>query len=183
MALEFAKPCTGPSVVSFVTSRRSSLLNTEAFVRVQAMDVTKEEQENKLLSAAKEGRVSEIKDLIGRGVNIHCKNEPIRPIVSLTPHKFLDACMLHLCMFFSCSLFPLLAFLVGFSFRNGWTAMHHAAHYGQTSTLSLLLEKGANIRAKNKEGGTVLYLAAANGHTATISLLLKHGADIKAVTI
>lgn len=43
-----------------------------------------------------------------------------------------------------------------------------------------LLKKGADVKAKDKNGSTALYRAALDGHKATVQLLLKKGADIKA---
>jgi len=54
--------------------------------------------------------------------------------------------------------------------RNSDTALHKAADGGHTDTVSLLLEKGADINANN--GSSVLKLAAVGGHTDTVSLLL-----------
>jgi len=49
--------------------------------------------------------------------------------------------------------------------------------------VKLLLERGANIRARNKDGDTALMLAASNGgyeNAATVKLLLNRGAEIGA---
>lgn len=42
--------------------------------------------------------------------------------------------------------------------------------------MHLLLEKGANIEAKNKKGKTALIWASCNGHTTMVQLLLASGA-------
>eukprot|EP01035_Chromulina_nebulosa_P021987 gene21987-28462_t len=63
-------------------------------------------------------------------------------------------------------------------FPTGWTALHRAAYNGHMTTVSLLLQQGADIQAKTNEGWTVLHEAAVNGHTAIVALILEQGADI-----
>eukprot|EP01036_Dinobryon_divergens_P031034 gene31034-40371_t len=62
--------------------------------------------------------------------------------------------------------------------KTGWTALHRAAYNGHMTTVSLLLQQGADIQAKTNEGWTVLHEAAVNGHTAIVALILEQGADI-----
>jgi ankyrin repeat protein len=52
-----------------------------------------------------------------------------------------------------------------------------AAFDGETQTVALLLDRGANIHADNDYA---LQAAAGNGHTETVALLLDRGADIHA---
>ena len=46
----------------------------------------------------------------------------------------------------------------------------------------LLLERGANVNAKGKEGFSALHYAVAGNQPEMIALLLKHGADVEAKT-
>jgi ankyrin repeat protein len=46
--------------------------------------------------------------------------------------------------------------------------------------VQLLLKKGADIEAKDKDEWTALHEAAQNGHEAVVQLLLKKGAHIEA---
>ncbi|KAJ1328888.1 ankyrin repeat domain-containing protein 50 [Microdochium nivale] len=56
-----------------------------------------------------------------------------------------------------------------------------ASYYGHRTVVKLLLEKGAEIEAKDSEyGRTPLSWAAKNGHEASVKLLLEKGADIEA---
>ena len=57
----------------------------------------------------------------------------------------------------------------------GWAALH-----GQTEAVKLLLEKGANINNRHRDGSTALHSAAFLGHVETVKLLLEKGADINA---
>jgi ankyrin repeat protein len=48
-----------------------------------------------------------------------------------------------------------------------------------TEFAKLLIEKGADVNAKNKSGGTALMIAAGNGLTETVRLLIEKRADVK----
>jgi ankyrin repeat protein len=65
-------------------------------------------------------------------------------------------------------------------FCEGQTALHLAAAKGHGSTVNLLLDRDANIDAKDQDNSTPLHLAAAKGHDSTVNLLLDAGADIDA---
>ena len=83
--------------------------------------------------------------------------------------------------------------------RYGWTLLHTAAYNNDLSTVTVLLDLGADPNAKTarwgsgdkrpsglyettKWTGTALHLAAMVGAPALVSLLLKHGADPNADT-
>ncbi len=83
--------------------------------------------------------------------------------------------------------------------QYGWTLLHTAAYNNDLSTVTLLLDRGADPNAKtaqwahdhkrpsglgraNKWAGTALHVAAMVGAPALVSLLLKHGADPNADT-
>ena len=51
-------------------------------------------------------------------------------------------------------------------------------YQGNTDTIKLLLDNGANPDEQNKEGQTALMLAAERGHLATAKVLLASGANI-----
>ena len=59
------------------------------------------------------------------------------------------------------------------------TALHWAAQYGRTDTVSFLLEHGADVMAKYGDD-TSLHLAAGSGHVGVVTLLIKFGADVNA---
>lgn len=55
-----------------------------------------------------------------------------------------------------------------------------AAVMGQTEAAELLLQHGANVNGKNRDGNTALHLAVFLGRAETAELLLKSGADVTA---
>ncbi len=55
----------------------------------------------------------------------------------------------------------------------GWAALN-----GQTEAVKLLLEKGADVNGRQRDGSTSLHSAAFLGHVETVKLLLEKGADI-----
>ncbi|KAA0166129.1 hypothetical protein FNF27_07543 [Cafeteria roenbergensis] len=55
-----------------------------------------------------------------------------------------------------------------------------AAQNGHVEAMALLLDRGANLEAKNKAGLTALIMAAQNGKVEAMALLLDRGADLEA---
>ena len=58
-----------------------------------------------------------------------------------------------------------------------------AADKGDINTVRALLNIGADVNAKNRQGRTALIAAAESGHTNTVKLLLENGADVNAKDI
>ncbi|RKU39428.1 hypothetical protein C6496_01490 [Candidatus Poribacteria bacterium] len=59
----------------------------------------------------------------------------------------------------------------------GSTLLSTTALMGHTAAVAMLLEHGADINAKSRDGGTALHAAAFLGHAETAKLLLEKGAD------
>jgi ankyrin repeat protein len=59
----------------------------------------------------------------------------------------------------------------------GSTPLHHAAGFGTLDSLMLLIDKGADVNAKNRRGSTPLFWAVAD--EAKVRLLVSRGAAIK----
>jgi hypothetical protein len=57
-----------------------------------------------------------------------------------------------------------------------------AAKWGKTNMVSLLLEKGANIESKTRDGLTALHCAARSGHEQVVDMMLERGAPISSKT-
>ncbi|XP_015928988.1 myotrophin isoform X1 [Parasteatoda tepidariorum] len=59
---------------------------------------------------------------------------------------------------------------------DGRLPIHYAADYGQRDVLNYLIDKGANIDAKDKYGISALLAAIWEGHTSCVKLMLEKGA-------
>jgi ankyrin repeat protein len=55
------------------------------------------------------------------------------------------------------------------------TPLHAAARTGQKKAVELLIDKGADLNAKNENGVTPLQMASQNGHRSIVELLQKPG--------
>lgn len=60
--------------------------------------------------------------------------------------------------------------------------MHVAAKWGRNNMVLLLLDKGASIVAKTRDGLTPLHCAARSGHEQVVDTLLQRHAPITAKT-
>jgi ankyrin repeat protein len=65
----------------------------------------------------------------------------------------------------------------GFFFNQ--TPLHTALHGGHADIALLLLEHGADAKAKDDEERTPLHLASQGGHVEVVRVLLEHGADME----
>ncbi|WP_264688716.1 ankyrin repeat domain-containing protein [Wolbachia endosymbiont (group B) of Catoptria pinella] len=63
---------------------------------------------------------------------------------------------------------------------DNWALLHYAVHYSNFDMVSFLVDKGANIEIRSKEGQTPLHLAVEEAKQNIINLLLDRGADIEA---
>jgi peptidoglycan/LPS O-acetylase OafA/YrhL len=61
--------------------------------------------------------------------------------------------------------------------KFGVTPLDWAALRGDVETLQLLIDHGADVNARNKDGSTALHGAAFLGRTSAVKLLLEKGAD------
>jgi ankyrin repeat protein len=62
------------------------------------------------------------------------------------------------------------------SYADGMTALLYASQWNNLELVKLLLEHGANINAKAKDGNTALTIAHANGDISVYNYLKEHGA-------
>ena len=66
---------------------------------------------------------------------------------------------------------------------DGQTPLFHAANEGHVDVLNLLLERKANVHAKDtRSGRTALCKAVERGHHGIVVTLLEHGADVDTQT-
>ncbi len=64
--------------------------------------------------------------------------------------------------------------------RDTYTPLCWAVYSGDEAIVRLLLERGADVKAKDTAGRTALFWAADKGYEAVMRLLLERGADIDA---
>ena len=76
--------------------------------------------------------------------------------------------------FFSKAVFP--------TFQHNITPLHVAAKWGKANMVALLLDKGANLESKTRDGLTPLHCAARSGHENVVDMMLQRGAAISAKT-
>ena len=62
---------------------------------------------------------------------------------------------------------------------GGSMCLHHAALYGYTNIVDLLIENGADLDPKSRTGETPLREAIKWRKYSTITTLIKHGADLE----
>ena len=63
---------------------------------------------------------------------------------------------------------------------DGWTALHLAAFFGQLNAARVLIEKGADVKARsaNEQANCPLHSAAAGRHFSVCELLIGSGAEV-----
>lgn len=64
--------------------------------------------------------------------------------------------------------------------KNGRTALHLAAFFGNLKVVELLISAGAAINSTDENGSNSLHFAAENGHFEMIKYLFSKGADLNA---
>ncbi|HWS90274.1 MAG TPA: ankyrin repeat domain-containing protein [Pyrinomonadaceae bacterium] len=63
---------------------------------------------------------------------------------------------------------------------KGRTPLMLAAFRGDTAAVINLLERGAEVNARDRDGDTALMFAAHRGHGLIVALLLQYGANVYA---
>ncbi|CAH1253040.1 DAPK1 [Branchiostoma lanceolatum] len=65
-------------------------------------------------------------------------------------------------------------------YTYGETALHWVSVFGNTEMGKLLIQRGADVEARDKYGNTALHSAISNGKTEIVEMLIQHGADVQA---
>jgi len=65
---------------------------------------------------------------------------------------------------------------------DGRSPIHYAADYGQREVIQYLVDRGAEVNAKDKHGITALLAAIWEGHTECVRLMLQKGATKQGCT-
>jgi cytohesin len=64
--------------------------------------------------------------------------------------------------------------------RDGRSALHHAAKWGNADTMRRLVELRAPLSSPDKDGDTPLHSASINGHLDAVLMLIRSGAAVDA---
>ena len=62
-----------------------------------------------------------------------------------------------------------------------WTPLHLASALGHEEIITLLIDNGADLNAKDEDGKTPLFYASSKGHKEIVEILINHGADVNAM--
>jgi len=68
------------------------------------------------------------------------------------------------------------------SFAEASTPLHLTSRYGHVDLARMLVERGADMSAQDKDGSTALHLASRYGHVDLARMLVERGADMSAQT-
>ena len=133
--------------------------------------VPKSDLDERLLEAAFDGPLEEVKELLQSNANIEAKNgyqsTPLLLAAQLGHRDIVDL---------------LLEKNADIEAKDQWqrTPLHLAARNGHRDVVHLLLEKNADIEAKGTWKETPLHYAASNERLEVVTLLLEKGADLGA---
>jgi ankyrin repeat protein len=125
---------------------------------------------DKIIWAAKEGRIEILKLLIDAGGNVNAKNEDgLTALMWASAKGYADIVM----------------FLINAGADvntescSGWTALMSAADRGSLNVVKILVEKSADIHKTTHEGGmTALMEAAISGQLDVVKYLVENGANV-----
>ena len=162
-----------------------------------------------MLNAARSGNVDALEALTSAGAPLDCRNYEGRTALSIVASEGHTECIKLLvekgadvgdCDQDECEWTPLHwaarngnsesllrlleagAALEARSLDRGRTALSLAVIYGHTSCAEILLQRGADVDIRDREGhqNTPLHWAAQDGYLNTAQALLEHGADVNA---
>jgi len=127
--------------------------------------------EDHLRQAAGRGDVEEVRDILGRGINVNAVdyggNSPLM-MAAWKGHVEVARLLMDR------------GAEVDKKSQGGSTPLKAAAQMGHVEVARLLLDRGANHMAKNQYGSTPLMEAATMGHVEVARLLIVRGAEVEA---
>ena len=127
---------------------------------------------NPLNDAAARGDIDQMKHLLAAGAQIDAPGpHGITPLVSAARAGAVDA----IPVLVQLGADPNLRAGV-----NDWTPLMHAIHKNQAGSVRALLDAGADIHGRSRNGETALMMAAGYGYTGIAGMLLDRGADAAA---
>lgn len=116
-----------------------------------------------LIVAAAKGNLEKVKELINKGADVYYRLHGDSAMMRSLMNGHLE----------------IVEYLFEIDGRDVSELLLHAAEYGHTDIVELLLKKGADIEYKDGDGDNALMLSTMNGNTETVGLLLDSGAGIE----
>jgi len=133
------------------------------------------EEERKLLTAARQDNLHDIKRILSSGmVDVNCREIFVNstPLNEAASNGNLESVKILLER--------------GANHKNsdrwGITPLHEAAHHGHEEIAQILIGRGGNLDVADREGRTPLHEAASEGHKEVAQLLIESGANPKVAT-
>lgn len=121
-----------------------------------------------LIGTARTGDTKQIRELLGKGVDVDSRNEwSLTPLMAAAQGDHVQAGKLLLEKGAD----------VNATQKGGWTTLMVAAFKGHIHFVNLLLETAVDINARTENGVTALMLARTNGRGQVVELLKAHGAE------
>lgn len=152
-------------------SKPNDYISIDKPEKLNQVEDPQEQMDRKLLEAAWQGNLEQVKWLIHQGANIYGEDhQGFQPL-----HRAALAGHLNILM-----LFAQIGADLSRVARNGGQALHCAAASGRTEVVGWLLEKRANIHAQDGIGAQPIHVAAFGGHQATVELLVNNHAKLDA---
>ena len=132
------------------------------------------------LSAAEEGSLEKVKELLARGVDVNARDEDGHTAVHLAVVKASSG------IEYDCKLIELLIDAgvdINAKDNGGRTPLYYALEGSLlcNGPWDLLLDKGCDPNIADTEGRTPLHLACANEYIDIVKILIDFGADFKAL--
>ncbi|CAH0028115.1 unnamed protein product [Clonostachys rhizophaga] len=121
-----------------------------------------------LLVAASHGQIAIVTLFMGRGADIHTRDNGGYGCLHFSARAHYNVT----------KLFLHLGLSVNTRANNDDTPLHVASYGGHLDIVKLLISKGADVNATQFYQETPLTVAAANGHSKIVSLLLENGATV-----
>lgn len=173
------KPRTVFSLSDFTAQAKTGLQKGEPVapvkVKPKLSEVEQERINSRLINAASNGNIEEVKESIDAGAQLDAG------VAGRENALTQAACNGHTEV-----IKLLLANGADVDAKNlgGCTALIETvcAFFSEPESIKLLLEKGANVNAKADDGSTALIWSAARGRTEIEEILLSNGADVNAKT-
>ena len=141
---------------------------------INDMVLINRKQVSQLMVACLPGNPEYVKELLKvPGIKIELQNDNgwhALMFACLLPHSLVAKLLLNACQH--------ALQVVNLPNKDGVTSLIVAAHNGHTETVSLLLQRGANVNQQDIDGRTSLMMASQNGHTETVLLLLQNSANV-----